>query len=89
MRTLGGLSRLTWTNPRPKKRGRRRGEGDQNSNANEMDLIEDHLIFKGARIRRNQVFIFPPPDLLPWSTPKINKETSKENSGARFLGMKL
>lgn len=35
-------------------------EGDQNSNANEMDLLEHPLISRGARVGRDQVFIFPP-----------------------------
>lgn len=65
MRTLGGLSSLTWTNPRPKKKKKWGGgcsgrEGDQNSNANEMDLLEHPLISRGARVGRDQVFIFPP-----------------------------
>lgn len=65
MRTLGGLSSLTWTNPRPKKKGGVGGEGDQNANANEIDLILHHLISKERELEEIKFSSSFPPDPLP------------------------
>lgn len=55
MKTLGGLSSLTWTNPRQAKKKKR----NQKSDLNEIDLIGYHLIFKRNQREKQLSFYLP------------------------------
>ena len=55
MKTLGGLSSLTWTNPRQAKKKKR----NQKSDLNEIDLIGYHLIFKRNQREKKLSFYLP------------------------------
>lgn len=57
MKTLGGLSSLTWTNPRQAKKKKKKR--NQKSDLNEIDLIGYHLIFKRNQREKQLSFYLP------------------------------
>ena len=54
MKTLGGLSSLTWTNPRQEKK-----KGNKKSDLNEIDLVGYHLIFERNQREKKLSFYLP------------------------------